>query len=62
MNRRHEVKKLSFEGDPMRLEVDGKEYVFDLNGNLTTASACFSGRTNEVRDFGVRLWDPLAAD
>jgi len=26
----HDVKKLSFENDRMRLEVDGKEHVFDL--------------------------------
>jgi len=30
MNKRHEVKKVSFENNHMRLEVDGKEYVFDL--------------------------------
>ena len=30
MNRRHEVTRLSFENNYMRLEVDGKEYVFDL--------------------------------
>jgi hypothetical protein len=30
MNKQHEVKKLSFENSHMRLEVDGKEYVFDL--------------------------------
>ncbi len=31
MNRQHEVKKVSFENHHMRLEVDGREYVFDLS-------------------------------
>ena len=30
MNRKHEVKAISFENDCMRLEVDGKQYAFDL--------------------------------
>jgi hypothetical protein len=30
MNRQHEVKGVSFENDHMRLEVDGREYMFDL--------------------------------
>lgn len=30
MSKRHEVKMLSFENNHMRLEVDGKEYVFNL--------------------------------
>jgi hypothetical protein len=30
MNRLHEVRRLSFEKDRMRLDVDGREYVFDL--------------------------------
>jgi hypothetical protein len=30
MKRQHEVGKLSFENNHMRLVVDGKEYVFDL--------------------------------
>jgi len=30
MDRAHDVKKLSFEKDRMRLKIDGKEHVFDL--------------------------------
>jgi hypothetical protein len=30
MNRQHEVKAVSFENNHMHLEVDGKEYAFDL--------------------------------
>jgi hypothetical protein len=30
MNRAHEIDKLRFEDDCMRVQIDGREYVFDL--------------------------------
>jgi hypothetical protein len=32
MNRAHEIDKLRFEDDCMRVQIDGREYVFDLKG------------------------------
>jgi hypothetical protein len=42
MNKHHEVGKLSFENNHLRLEIDGKEHVFDLkdiSSRLLGASA-----------------------
>jgi hypothetical protein len=61
MDKQHEVKKVSFENNHLRLEVDGKEYVFDLkdvSSRLLHASPAERGEY-EISPSGYGIHWPL---